>query len=401
MQHYEYLIVGGGMTAAAAVSGIRKVDPAGEIGLIGREPERPYNRPPLTKSLWKGGPLDSIWRSLPDKGVELHLGRRVTRLDVENKQVSDDQGAVTTFEKLLLATGGSPRRLPFGDDSIIYFRTLADYRRLRALSGPGQRIAVIGGGFIGSELAAALTIVDTEVTMIVPQSGIGGHVFPADLAAFVTDYYRSKGVTMLLEHRLTGLERSGSRFILHAGKQGNTDTQTVTVDGVVAGIGIQPNVELAQQAGISVNNGIVVDEYLGTSAPDVYAAGDVAAFRNPALGKRVRVEHEDNANKMGRLAGRNMAGAAKPYHHLPSFYSDLFDLGYEAAGELDARLEMVADWTEPYRKGVVYYLQDERVRGVLLWNVWGQVPAARKLIAAPGPFHPQDLIGRLPAAADK
>jgi NADPH-dependent 2,4-dienoyl-CoA reductase/sulfur reductase-like enzyme len=168
------------------------------------------------------------------------------------------------------------------------------------------------------------------------------------------------------------------------------------VDGVVAGIGIEQNVALARAAGLEVGDGVVVDTLLRTSHPDIYAAGDVASFSNPALGTRMRVEHEDNANTMGRHAGRNMAGEQAPYDHLPFFYSDLFDLGYEAVGELDARLEIVADWKEPFREGVQYYLRDGRVRGVLLWNVWEQVDAARRLIAAPGPFRAEDLVGRLP-----
>jgi NADPH-dependent 2,4-dienoyl-CoA reductase/sulfur reductase-like enzyme len=168
------------------------------------------------------------------------------------------------------------------------------------------------------------------------------------------------------------------------------------VDGIVAGIGVTPNVELALSAGLKVDNAIVVDEFLRTSHPDVYAAGDVANFHNPALAMRLRVEHEDNANTMGHEAGRAMAGKASRYHHLPFFYSDLFDLGYEAVGELNPRLETLADWKEPYREGVVYYLRDARVRGVLLWNVWGQVDAARQLIAEPGPFSATDLKGRLP-----
>jgi 3-phenylpropionate/trans-cinnamate dioxygenase ferredoxin reductase component len=165
---------------------------------------------------------------------------------------------------------------------------------------------------------------------------------------------------------------------------------------VVAGLGIAPNTDLAKSVGLAVDDGIVVDEWLRTSHTDIYAAGDVAAFHNPALGKRVRVEHEDNANVMGRAAGEAMAGKGQPYHHLPFFYSDLFELGYEAVGDLDARLDTVADWKEPYREGVVYYLQPGRVRGVLLWNTWDQVDNARKLIADPGPFSPQDLKGRLP-----
>ena len=171
----------------------------------------------------------------------------------------------------------------------------------------------------------------------------------------------------------------------------------VTVDAVVAGIGTVPNTDLAAAAGVLVENGIVVDERLRTSHPDVFAAGDVASFLAPALGRRIRVEHEDNAVTMGRAAGRSMAGDQSPYTHLPFFYSDLFDLGYEAVGELDPRLETVADWKTEFREGVIYYLSSGRVRGVLLWNTWGQVDGARALIAEPGPFRASDLAGRLPS----
>jgi NADPH-dependent 2,4-dienoyl-CoA reductase/sulfur reductase-like enzyme len=154
-------------------------------------------------------------------------------------------------------------------------------------------------------------------------------------------------------------------------------------------------VELAQTAGLKIGNGIVIDETLHASFPDIFAAGDVAEFDNPTLGKRLRIEHEDNANTMGMQAGRNMAGANEPYHHLSYFYSDLFELGYEAVGELDSRLDTFADWNIPMKKGVIYYLAGGRVRGVLLWNVWDSVPKARLLIAEPGPFTPADLKGRL------
>jgi NADPH-dependent 2,4-dienoyl-CoA reductase/sulfur reductase-like enzyme len=170
----------------------------------------------------------------------------------------------------------------------------------------------------------------------------------------------------------------------------------IAVDAAVAGIGIVPNVELAQSAGIEVDDGIVVDRYLRTNKPDVYAAGDVAAFPDPLLRERRRVEHVDNALTMGTAAGRSMAGDIDPYKHSPFFYSDLFDLGYEAVGELNAKLDTVTDWQEEFRKGVVYYLRDDHLRGVQLWNVWGQVDAARELIAEGGPFESKDLKGRLP-----
>ena len=197
MAHYRYLILGGGMTADAAVRGIRQVDTAGSIGLISAESNPPYNRPPLTKGLWKGKALDTIWRKTDSQGAELHLGRLVQTLDPRNKQVTDDQGTVYTFDKLLLASGATPRRLPFGHDEVIYYRTVDDYRRLRALSDQGGRFAVIGGGFIGSEIAAALAMNGRQVVMVFPGEGIAGRIFPRELALFLNDYYRQKGVEVL------------------------------------------------------------------------------------------------------------------------------------------------------------------------------------------------------------
>ena len=392
MTAYDYLIVGGGMTADAAARGIRERDASGTIGIVSAEPHPPYNRPPLSKGLWKGDADDSIWRKSEETGAEIHLGRRAVRLDAEQKRVTDDQGAAYQYGKLLLATGGEPRRLDGAPDSVIYYRTLDDYRRARELAGRASRFIVLGGGFIGSEVAAALRMQGNEVTMIVPENGIAARVFPADLARFVAKYYREKGVTVHLGDTVTRIA-TGSRGGFTVGAR---NAGPISAEAVIAGLGIVPNVDLALQAGLAVDNGIVVDTLLRTTSPDVYAAGDVARFHNPALDRRLRVEHEDNANTMGRTAGLNMAGADLPYDHLPFFYSDLFDLGYEAVGEVDARLDTVADWKEPFREGVVYYLESGRVRGVLLWNVWGQVDAARALIAEPGPFLADQLRGRLP-----
>jgi NADPH-dependent 2,4-dienoyl-CoA reductase/sulfur reductase-like enzyme len=393
MTEYKYLIIGGGMTGDAAIQGIRELDADGTIGLIGAEHDPPYNRPPLTKGLWKGKPFDSIWRPTQDRNVDLHLGRHADVIEVQDKRLTDDQGNTYTYDKLLLATGGKPRRLPFGGDLIIYYRTAEDFRRLWATAEQRRRFAVIGGGFIGSEIAAALAMNEKEVTMLFPASAICGRMFPRELAEFLNDFYRQKGVEVLPGESVSGLEQRGEQFVLST-----SGGREIVTDCVVAGIGIDPDVELARQAGLQVENGIMVDEFCGTSRPDIYAAGDVALFFNPAMGKYLRVEHEDNANTMGRVAGRNMAGDAQPYHHLPYFYSDLFELGYEAVGDLDARLETVVDWEEPHHKGVIYYLKQGRVRGVLSWDVWEQVEAARSLIAARQQFQPHDLIGRLPAA---
>ncbi|MBZ5638281.1 MAG: NAD(P)/FAD-dependent oxidoreductase [Acidobacteriia bacterium] len=398
MPHARYLIVGGGMAGEAAIHGIREADREGSVALFGTEPDPPYDRPPLSKGLWKDKPVESVWRDTEGLEVGFHLGRTVVSLDPGSKSATDDAGAVHTFDKLLLATGGAPRRLPFGGDRINYFRTLQDYRELRALADRGRRFAVIGGGFIGSEIAAALAMNGKDVTMIFPQETIGARVFPHDLGLFLNSFYAGKGVTVLPGQTAARLEPQGDRLSLEVHPAGSPIRQAIGVDGVVAGIGIRPLVELAQAAGLEVDGGIVVDETLRTSHGDIYAAGDVASFHSPVLGKRIRVEHEDNANTMGRAAGRAMAGSGEPYRHLPFFYSDLFELGYEAVGEIDSRLEIVADWKEPHREGVVYYLRSGRVRGVLLWNVWEQVEAARRLIAEPGPFRPADLRGRLPEA---
>jgi NADPH-dependent 2,4-dienoyl-CoA reductase/sulfur reductase-like enzyme len=392
MTHFPYLIVGGGMTADAAARAIRESDPTASVGLISAEPHPPYARPPLSKGLWKGDPEAGIWKGTETAGVEVRLSRRVTAIDAKRKTVTDERGDAVTYGKLLLATGGTPRRLPLDTGRIIYFRTYDDYRRLRALANERLRFAVLGGGFIGSEIAAALKLAGRDVVMLVPEDGIGARVFPADLSHFLVDYYREQGVEVRTGEGLAGLTPAAGKVIVKT-----TSGQELPLDVVVAGLGIQPNVDLAEQAGLRVENGILVDELLRTSMPDIFAAGDVANFFNPALGTRMRVEHEDNANTMGAAAGRAMTGRGTPYTHLPFFYSDLFALGYEAVGELDPRLETVADWKEQFREGVVYYLKDGRVRGVLLWNTWGQVDAARALIAEPGPFRAENLKGRLPA----
>jgi 3-phenylpropionate/trans-cinnamate dioxygenase ferredoxin reductase subunit len=394
MAHYNYLIIGGGMTADSAVHGIRELDEIGTIAIVGSDHNPPYNRPPLTKGLWKGKPLDSIWRKTEDPGVELYLGRTVQSIDPQNKSVVDGHGTSYTYDKLLLAVGGTPRRLPFGGEAIIYYRTLDDYRHLRELAKRGDSFVVIGGGFIGSEIAAALTMAGKKVTMLFQDEGIGYHIYPRELSLFLNDFYRKKGVEVLAGESANGLVGAKNSQVIVK----TTGGKEIQTGGVIAGIGIKPNIELAQVAGLQVGNGIVVDEYLHASKADIFAAGDVAEFANPALGKRIRVEHEDNANTMGQQAGRNMAGANEPYTHLPYFYSDLFELGYEAVGELDSKLETFVDWTEPFWKGVIYYLDGGRVRGVLLVNVWNQVNAARNLIAEPGPFKPEDLKGRLPVA---
>jgi NADPH-dependent 2,4-dienoyl-CoA reductase/sulfur reductase-like enzyme len=378
---YRYLIVGGGMTGDAACRGIRDHDSDGSIGLFAEESHDPYARPPLTKALWKGSEEDSIWRGTPDLSVDIHTGVTISALDLESGTATDDAGETHSWEKLLLATGGVPRRVAAWDDGVVYYRTLDHFRKLHALAGDGVRVAVIGGGFIGSEIAAALAMNGCTVSIVLPEAGIGAKVFPAELSRFVNDYYREQGVDVLAEDSVESVSRDGDGFRVATGSG-----TTVEADAVVAGLGIEPRTDLAESAGLEIDDGIVVDE-LGRAGgrENVFAAGDVARFPAPALGGTRRVEHENHANSHGRAVGANMAGAGTPYTHLPFFYSDLFELGYEAVGDVDARLDTVEEWAEPNRKGVVCYVEDGKPRGFLLWDVWDKVDAATELIRTAEP----------------
>jgi NADPH-dependent 2,4-dienoyl-CoA reductase/sulfur reductase-like enzyme len=210
--------------------------------------------------------------------------------------------------------------------------------------------------------------------MVFPEPGIGWRQFPAELAGAVTEYYREKGVDVLSEASVDGVEGTSVRL---------GDGRTLAADAIVAGLGIVPNTELAEAAGLPVDNGIVVDEQGRVEGfDDVFAAGDVASFPLLPLGRRARVEHEDHATSHGRVVGANAAGAGERYDQLPFFYSDLFDLGYEAVGEVDSRHRAVVSWKDPNKKGVLAFVDDDgKPRGVLLWGIFGKVDDARELIA--------------------
>jgi NADPH-dependent 2,4-dienoyl-CoA reductase/sulfur reductase-like enzyme len=354
------------------------------------EPDPPYTRPNLSKGLWKGRPEEKIWRKTEER-AELHLGRKAVQLDPARKSVVDNEGEEYTYDKLLIATGGAPNHLPFGNGNVIYYRNFRHYKQLRSLTEHGEDFVVIGGGFIGSEMAAALTIVKKKVSLIIRNRAICYHLFPSDLAFFLNDFYRQKGVEVVTDETVASAQKEGDRIAIRTGSG-----RAFNVDGVVAGIGIHPNLDLAKEAGLKIEDGILVNERLESSSPDIYAAGDNANFYHFGLEKRTRIQHEDNAVQMGKVAGRNMAGASESYTHIPMFYSDLFELGYEAVGEFNSKMEMISDWQEEsFKKGVVYYLEDGRVRGVLLWNVWEKVDEARALMKEKGPFNEKDLKGRI------
>ncbi len=384
MKKYKYLIVGGGMTADAAVKGIRKVDDKGEIGVISADSDEPYARPPLSKGLWKGKSLDDIWLGTKSRGAEMILSRTVVSIDTSAREIEDNRNDKYGYENLLLATGGTPRKLSFDCDDTIYYRAASDYRSLRDMSEKGRSFVVLGGGFIGSEIAAALTMNGKEVTMVFPEAGVCSRIFPLELSETLNEYYKDKGINIISSCKPSEIKCEDGTFSVRL-----ENSKRLTVDGVIAGIGIKPNTELAADSGLQVENGIIVDEQLHAGQEDIFASGDVANFYNPLLDTRIRVEHEDNALTMGETAGKNMAGENQPYYHLPFFYSDLFDAGYEAVGETDSSLETVTDVKKRDDKGPVFYMDNGRVRGVVFWNMFGKVDAGRELIAAPGP-HSED-----------
>lgn len=393
----SYIVVGAGLAAASAVEGIRQHDQGGSILLIGAELDPPYDRPPLSKQLWSGTKqIEDIFLRDPafyaQHGVELRLGTEVVALDPAAHVLRDSSGASYRYKKLLLATGGTPRRLdvPGGElEGLCYFRTVEDYRRLRSTASEGKSALVIGGGFIGSEIAAALRSSGLTVTMVFPGQWLVSRVFPESLGRALTAQYRAKGVEIMAGDTPIAIERDGDQYRTrtHAGRQ-------VASDLLVVGIGIAPNTALAQNAGLETGNGVIVNQFLQTSNRDIYAAGDVAYFPEAVLGPR-RIEHWDNALNQGRHAGRNMAGADEPFAHIPFFFSDLFEFGYEAVGDTDSRHETFADWQEANKTGVVYYIQDGRVRGAMMCNLFGKVDIARGLIQRAERVNVQDLRGAI------
>jgi len=336
MKSTRYLLVGGGLASSQAAKQIRKADPQSPITLVGDEPYVPYDRPPLSKEFLRGEkPREALFfdpeQYLRDHGIDLILGVAVKQLDLPNKTAILAKGEPMTFEKALIATGGQPVRLKLrGSDlpGVYYLRTLDDSAAIHAEASPGKRAVFIGAGFIGMEVAASLTQQGVQVTVIEAQPHIWARFADATLAGFFQGYCADKGVTFYTNEmaaEIKGTARS-SAVVTRSGRE-------IPCDFVCIGVGIVPNVELAQQAGLKVDNGIVVNEYLQASHPDVYAAGDVANYLDPIFGKRRRVEHWGHAEYCGQVAGQNMAGANRKYDLLTYVWSDIFDLHLQFAGD--------------------------------------------------------------------
>lgn len=381
-----FVIVGGGLAAGKAAETLREHGHEGPILIIGDEQERPYIRPPLSKGYLLGKEArDSIYVHPEDwyaqHGVDLILGTSAKAVDVRAKEVELDDGRLVPYAKLLLATGSSPRRLtvPGADlDNVLYLRRVGDSERLKDAFTRGTRIVVIGDGWIGLETAAAARIAGAEVTVL-------GHselpllkVLGREAAEVFAGLHKDHGVNLRPRVEVERITGTGGRV---DGVR-LADGSHLPADAVVVGIGITPNVRLAQEAGLEVRNGIVTDEHLRTSGADIYAAGDVANAYHPLLGKHLRVEHWANALHQPGTASLSMLGADAVYDRLPYFYTDQYDLGMEYTGytKPDGYDRVVFRGDVAQRQFIAFWMSGNRVLAGMNVNVWDVIDSIRALV---------------------
>ena len=388
---YDHIIVGGGVAADKAARAIHERTPDAAVLILTRDPEGPVSRPDLTKTLWldeSTGLEDIDLGTAGDTGAQLVTGVTVTAVDPSAHTVTTDGGTTVSYGTLLLATGASARTLADAkggaDGRVTYIRSVSDYRDLRSKVSEGTRVAVVGGGYIGSEIAVALHAVGATVDIYTPDDRLLGHMFPASVTDHLEEVYADKGVTVHHGFLLDHLDTSGETLSLVP-----ENGDATTADLVVIGFGAD--------AGLTVeDDAVAVDASLRTSDPDIFAAGDIIEFTDPLLGRR-HVEHVDNAEQSGEIAGKNMAGDAATYDYTPLFFSDIFDDGYEAVGTLSTDLDTLEDWNDDHTAAVIYYLDGGIARGVLLWNTWDSVPKAREVMtaSAAGMLTGEDLRGAI------
>lgn len=371
METYQYVVIGGGLAGGQAVEGIREEDATGTIALVTQEPHRPYHRPPLSKGYLMGQQEESeVYLAPADRyakdEITLLTGIKAVGINRAAKTVSLDNGKQIGYEKLLLAMGGTAKRLPLpGHElgNVFTLRTIEDSDQIQTAAGKGKHALVLGGSFIGSEVAASLTMTGTKVTMAFPESRLLERVVPEAMSTWLHHVYADEGVTVLAGVTPDALSGEGD---VERVRLSNGDT--LDIDLVVMGVGIRLNTGLAESLSLTTRSGdqaVVVNEYLRTDDPDIYAAGDIAAWPEPTFDKQLRVEHWDVAYNQGHAAGRNMAGAGEPYDHLPYFFSDLFDLSFEVWGDLGAWDQTVQRGSLEDRAVAFYYFNDGELVGVL------------------------------------
>ncbi|HEX3813331.1 MAG TPA: FAD-dependent oxidoreductase, partial [Mycobacteriales bacterium] len=370
-----FIIVGASLAGAKAAETLREEGFAGRVVLIGAEAERPYERPPLSKDLLTGefDPSkayvhEATWYD--EHSVELRLSTRVTAIDPAAHQITLDGGETLTYDKLLLATGSvvRPLKVPGADlDGVRYLRTLPESEALAKAITAESRVVVIGGGWIGLEVAAAARGRGASVALVevapLPLAGVLG----SEVATIFAELHREKGVDLRVGVGVTEIRADGAAKVVVL-----DDGTELPADLVVVGVGVRPNIELAQAAGLAVDNGVLVNASLQTSDEDIYAAGDVAQHDHPTLNTQVHVEHWANAQAQGPAAARSMAGQAVSFDELPFFFSDQYDLGLEYAGFVgpDGYDEVVFRGDVAGREFIAFYLKDGRLIAGLNANVW-------------------------------
>jgi 3-phenylpropionate/trans-cinnamate dioxygenase ferredoxin reductase component len=380
-----FVIVGGGLAAAKTAEGLRAGHFDGRIVVVGAEQHLPYERPPLSKGYLLGTEeVEKAFVHPPEwydeHEIDLRLGTPVTGMELDAHTVATDRGPVG-FDRLLVATGARARRLPVAEDSgapVAYLRTMDDSRRLKAGLLPGHRIVIIGGGWIGLEVAAAARTAGCEVVVLEALDLPLVRVLGPEVAEVIRALHEEHGVELRTNASVTSVEtRTGQAVVSLA------DGSSVRADLVVVGVGVVPNTQLAETAGLKTDNGIVVDEHLRTSHPDVFAAGDVANAYHPVLGRHVRVEHWDNAIEQGLTAARNMLGAEEPYERLPYFFTDQYDLGVEYVGSVgpDGYDEVVLRGDVPGRRFTAFWLWDGRVVAGMHANDWDAIDPIRRIVS--------------------
>jgi 3-phenylpropionate/trans-cinnamate dioxygenase ferredoxin reductase component len=384
-----FVVVGAGLAGAKAAATLREEGFDGRIVLVGAEPERPYERPPLSKDYVRGEAERASLYVHDDEGfyaqqdIDLRTGVAATAIDPSAGEVELEGGERIGYDKLLLAPGAEPRRLraPGADlDGIHVLRTVADSDALRARMDAKGSLVVVGAGWIGSEIAASARSRGCEVTVIEPQSVPLERVLGPELGAFYRDVHADQGVRMLLDTGVEGFEGDG-----RVERVRTSDGQAIDCEWVVVGIGVQPRIELAERAGAQIGNGILVDAQLQTSVPNLYAAGDVAAVDHPFFGERVRVEHWETALEQGPAAARAMLGADVSYDRIPYFFSDQYDVGMEYAGWAPEWDRVVFRGDPASREFIAFWLRDGRVVAGMNVNVWDVTDAIQQIIRAREP----------------
>jgi 3-phenylpropionate/trans-cinnamate dioxygenase ferredoxin reductase component len=379
------VVVGASLAGAKAVEAMRESGYDGPLVMLGAEPHAPYERPPLSKGhLLGSSDLDSAFVKddgwYAEQGIDLRTGAEVTEIDIGGHRVLVG-GAGQPYTKLLLSTGCSPRRMPLAEEHdapVTYLRTMEDSTRIKAALRPGSRIVVIGGGWIGLEVAAAARTVGAEATVVESLELPLLRVLGTEVAEIFAGLHRDHGVDLRLSAEVRAVERAGDRAVVRLG-----NGAAIEADLVVVGVGVAPNTALAESAGLDTDNGILVDEHLRTSDPDVYAAGDVASVQHPVLAQRVRVEHWDNAIGQGTVAGQNLAGREVPYERLPYFFTDQYDLGMEYVGYVPRSgydsVVLRGDTTDS-RVFTAFWLREGTVLAGMQANDWDATEHIRQLV---------------------